>query len=117
MQVILALETDKRYERIKEIIGNDIKSNICLSNKVRVMQHSKSKSKITVTLKNTNGCSWNIKSTSKIRVNFTDDSYETVYLSNNITLKSRESYTFKDCYPGSSNESKTVKNVNFIDWL
>ena len=45
---------------------------------------------MSVTLQNNNGCTWNIKSYSEVRVNSTDYSYEEVYLGTNIDLKADE---------------------------
>ena len=70
---------------------------------------------MSVKLKNNNGCTWNIKSYSEVRVYFTDGSYEDVYLSTNINLKADETYTFNDCYLGSDNKNKTIRSVTFID--
>lgn len=82
---------------------------------VIVINYSKYGYKMSVTLQNNNGCTWNIKSYSEVRVNFTDGSYEEVYLGTNIDLKTDEKYTFNDCYLGSDNKNKTIKSVAFID--
>ena len=60
---------------------------------IDVLSYYGSGYKMSVTLKNNNGCTWNIKSYSEVRVYFTDDSYEDVYLGTNINLKADETYT------------------------
>ena len=57
---------------------------------VNVVNYSKYVYKMSVTLQNNNGCTWNIKSYSEVRVNSTDYSYEEVYLGINIDLKADE---------------------------
>ena len=93
----------------------DIKNAVESLFNVKVLNYSKYGTKMSVTLKNNNGCTWNIKSYSEVRVNFTDGSYEEVYLGTNIDLKADEKYTFNDCYLGSDNKNKTIKSVAFID--
>ncbi len=115
LKEIISLDSKKRESEVDDIADAIAKSKVCKLNNILVAGYNKSGYKLTVKIKNNNGCSWNIKSYSEIRVNFTDGSYEDAYLGVNINLKGGESYTFYDCYLGSNNKSKTVKSVSFID--
>lgn len=115
IEEIAKLDNDILEIKVKELARISEKSKTCEKSNIKIVKYSASSPHITVTLKNTNGCTWNIKSYSKIRVYFTDQSYEDVYLSTNINLGKDESYTFSDCYLGSSNKLKTVSGVTFID--
>ncbi len=112
---LLNLNKDERDKQIEKLAKEIKKANTCEKNNIDVLRYDKYGYKMSVTLKNNNGCSWNIKSYSEVRVYFTDGSYEDVYLSTNINLKADESYTFSGCYLGSDNEYKTIRSVSFID--
>src|SRR5699024_5171934 len=99
----------------KKIAKEVIKSNTCELRNIDVLSYYQYGYKMSVKLKNNNGCTWNIKSYSEVRVYFTDGSYEDVYLGTNINLKADETYTFNDCYLGSDNKNKTIRSVTFID--
>ena len=101
--------------KISSIMKDVEKSKTCDKSHIKVKYYSKSGYKLDVTLENNNGCNWNIKSYSEVRVYFTDSSYEDVYLSTNINLKSGKEYTFYGCYLGSDNKYKTISRVTFID--
>lgn len=115
IEKIAKLDNNSLEVKVKELARISEQSKTCEKSNIKIVKYSASSPYITVTLKNTNGCTWNIKSYSKIRVFFTDQSYEDVYLSNNINLEKNESYTFSDCYLGSNNKLKTVSGVTFID--
>lgn len=109
-----SLEKEELDSQLKKIAKEVIKSNTCELRNIVVLSYYQYDYEMSVKLKNNNGCTWNIKSYSKVRVYFTDDSYEDVYLGTNINLKADEQYTFSDCYLGSSNKYKTIKSVSFI---
>lgn len=109
-----SLKSEELDNQLKKIAKETIKSNTCELRNIEVINYSKYGYKMSVYLKNNNGCTWNIKSYSKVRVYFTDGSYENVYLGTNINLKADETYTFDDCYLGSDNKNKTIRSVSFI---
>ncbi len=109
-----SLESEELDNQLYKIAKGLIKSNTCEIRNIDVLSYYGSSYEMSVTLKNNNGCTWNIKSYSKVRVYFTDGSYEDVYLGTNINLKVDEQYTFSDCYLGSNNKYKTIKSVSFI---
>lgn len=109
-----SLKSEELDNQLNKIAKGLIKSNTCELRNVEVINYSKYGYKMSVYLKNNNGCTWNIKSYSKVRVYFTDGSYENVYLGTNINLKTDETYTFDDCYLGSDNKNKTIRSVSFI---
>ena len=115
IEKICLMEETEREQKIKELIKQVEKKNTCNKVNISIIDYWKNGYKLDVTLKNNNGCTWSIKSYSEVRVYFTDNSYEDVYLSTNINLKSDEKYTFLGCYLGSDNKYKTVKSVTFID--
>lgn len=110
-----SLEKEELDSQLKKIVKEIIKSNTCELRNIDVLSYYQYGYKMSVTLQNNNGCTWNIKSYSEVRVNFTDGSYEEVYLGTNIDLKADEKYTFNDCYLGSDNKNKTIRSVTFID--
>ena len=91
------------------------KSSLSSPTKVKVINYDKSGTDLEVTLQNNNETSYKITEYSKVRITFDDGSYDTAYLSSNITLEPQEKYTFEDCYIGYSNKSKYIKSVTFID--
>lgn len=109
-----SLEKEELDSQLKKIAKEEIKSNTCELRNIVVLSYYQYDYEMSVNLKNNNGCTWNIKSYSEVRVYFTDGSYEDVYLGTNINLKADEQYTFSDCYLGSSNKYKTIKSVSFI---
>ena len=109
-----SLKSEELDNQLKKIAKETIKSNTCELRNIEVINYSKYGYKMSVYLKNNNGCTWNIKSYSTVRVYFTDGSYENVYLGTNINLKADETYTFDDCYLGSDNKNKTIRSVSFI---
>lgn len=109
-----SLKSEELDNQLKKIAKETIKSNTCELRNIEVINYSKYGYKMFVYLKNNNGCTWNIKSYSTVRVYFTDGSYENVYLGTNINLKADETYTFDDCYLGSDNKNKTIRSVSFI---
>lgn len=115
VQELINLEDAELDSRLDDIAEQIEKNNTCDKSQIDVVSYGKYRNHINVTLKNNNGCTWNIKSYSEIRVYFTDGSYEDAYLGVNINLESDERYTFEDCYLGSNNEDKTVRSVTFID--
>lgn len=115
IEEISKLEKTELETKVNSLLKEEEKKNTCKVFNVKVLNYSKYGTKMSVTLKNNNGCTWNIKSYSEVRVNFTDGSYEEVYLGTNIDLKADEKYTFNDCYLGSDNKNKTIKSVAFID--
>ena len=110
-----SLESKDLEKELEKIAKDIIKSNTCELRNVDVLSYSKHGYELNVKLKNNNGCTWNIKSYSEVRVYFTDGSYEDVYLGTNINLEADEIYSFYDCYLGSDNKYKTIKMVSFID--
>lgn len=115
IEKICIMSSTEMEQKINELIREEKKKNTCNKVNVSVVNYWKYGYKLDVILKNNNGCTWNIKSYSEVRVYFTDNSYEDVYLSTNINLKPDEKYTFSGCYLGSDNEDKTIKSVTFID--
>lgn len=112
---LINLESDVLEDKIAEIAEQTETENTCELRNIRVINYSKYKDDLTVRLKNNNGCDWDIKSYSEVRVYFTDGSYEDVYLGVNVNLEAGETYTFNDCYLGYRNENKTISRVTFID--
>lgn len=110
-----SLQEEELDSRLENIAKEAKKSNTCELRNVYVLSYDKDGYEMTVTLKNNNGCTWSIKSYSEVKVNFTDGSYEYVYLGTNINLGEYEAYTFSNCYLGSDNKYKTIKNVTFIN--
>ena len=110
-----SLESEDLEKELKKVAKDVIKSNTCELRNVDVLSYSKHGYKLNVKLKNNNGCTWNIKSYSEVRVYFTDGSYEDVYLGTNINLEADEIYSFYDCYLGSDNKYKTIRSVTFIN--
>ena len=109
------LKTEELNNKIWALLKDVTKSKACEKTNIIVTSYSNYSYYITITLKNNNGCTWNIKSYSEVRVYFTDGSYEDVYLSTNVNLEAGETYTFSKCYLGSKNEYKKVSRVVFID--
>lgn len=91
------------------------KSSLASPTKVKVINYNKSGTSLDVKLKNNNDTSYRITEYSKVRITFDDGSYDTAYLTSNITLSPDEIYTFEDCFIGSANKSKSIKSVTFID--
>ena len=112
---ICVLNGDELEDKIDSLLKDVKKSKACEKNNIKVIHYDKYGYHIDITLKNNNGCTWNIKSYSKVRVYFTDHSYEDVYLKTNINLYSDDTYNFKECYLGSENEYKKVSSVTFVD--
>ena len=108
-------EKEKLEQKISTIFSEIKKANTCEKSNVKVISYNKFGYEMDVTLRNENGCTWNIKSYSEVRVYFTDGSYEDVHLGTNINLKSNQEYTFSDCYLGSNNKNKTIRTITFID--
>ena len=115
IEEICVLTGDELENKISSLLKDVKKSKACEKTNVKVDTYSTSGYYIDVTLKNNNGCSWNIKSYSKVRVYFSDNSYEDVYLSTNVNLGAGETYKFSKCYLGSKNEYKSVSSVVCID--
>ena len=113
--VELVGEAEKLEQKISTIVSEIEKANTCEKSNVKVISYDKSGYELDVTLRNENGCTWEIKSYSEVRVYFTDSSYEDVHLGTNINLKSNQEYTFYDCYLGSNNKYKGIRRIVFID--
>lgn len=109
-----SLEDEELNKQLEKKAKELIKSNTCELGNIDVLYYSRYSYKISVTLKNDNGCTWNIKSYSKVRVHFDDSSYEDVYLGTNINLKADEQYTFSNCYLDSDNKYKKILYISFL---
>lgn len=109
-------KTTTKQDSINKKTQNKVeeKTKSCSEFGITVISYQKHGYYVDVILKNNNDCYWDIKSYSKVRVYFTDSSYEDVYLGTNINLGSKESYTFNNCYLDSNNKYKDIRIVSFI---
>lgn len=112
---ISKLSEEKQKEKITELMEKEAEKYKCDETGIKITNYTKHDNKISVTIKNNNACTWTIKSYSEVRVFFTDNSYEDVYLSTNIDLMANDTYTFNGCYLGYNNSNKVIKNVIFIN--
>ena len=114
--IIVAVVINKDTDNLTSsyYTSSTIKSSLSSPTKVKVINYDKSGTDLEVTLQNNNETSYKITEYSKVRITFDDGSYDTAYLSSNITLEPQEKYTFEDCYIGYSNKSKYIKSVTLI---
>lgn len=115
ISTINGLDGEEFENKLNEIAKSAKKFNTCEIENIAVLDYYKYDDKMSVMLKNRNGCTWNIEKISQVRVYFTDGSYKNVFLGTDINLKADETYTFHDCYLGYNNKRKTINRVIFID--